>query len=153
VLFTYHLILPRPSAFASEPPSAPPCGIPPVGASDRHSPGWYTARRREEGEAAERARHEPSRPRNADELIARFMNCAGTEWELAHDYLRNNGWGFEVALGEFWTAAYPESSDDEISSVGSDKGAPWVESEEEEGDGEEEEVKALVGESVKVISS
>ncbi|KAI9878831.1 MAG: hypothetical protein M1830_010400 [Pleopsidium flavum] len=121
----------RPSAATTVPPSIPASGVPPDGAPERHSPRWYAARRQEEAEAAERAHDEPGSPADAGELIARFMDCTNTEWELASDYLRNNAWDFDVAMGEYWTAAYPTSSDDAMSSMGSDSGPPWVEFEEE----------------------
>lgn len=53
------------------------------------------------------------------------MNCTETDAQLAVQYLRNNHWDLEVALEEYWKAVYPESSDDELSSLASGNGGSW----------------------------
>ena len=82
-------------------------------------------------EAAERRPEPPSRPANADELVAQFMDCASTDAALAEEYIQNNGWELEVALQQFWRAMHPESSDDGLSELGSGDSGCWEKSEDE----------------------
>jgi len=60
------------------------------------------------------------------------MDCTSTDVNLAEEYMQNNGWDLEVALEQFWMVAHPESSDDELSELGSGDSGTWEKSAEED---------------------
>ncbi len=80
------------------------------------------------------------------------MDCTSTDSALAIEYLRNNGWDLDLALGEFWEAAHPASTDDELSSLAS-KVADWDDPKESEAAADEEEEEGDEGSATSVGGS